>query len=113
MQDFCEVYVPEAGGEAVGVGEVDVVQEVAEGADGVRDRTLLDVHVEGVGHDAAVGETRLAPEPGALLQTVEQVRAVAVPALEREIHPQGCGVLARCPYSLNGPQPLVAGFGDG
>ena len=58
------------------------------GEDGAGDGTLFYVHVEGVGHDAAVRETRLAPHPGSLLQTVQHVRTVAVPALEREIDPE-------------------------
>ena len=34
LQDFREIYVPQAGGEAIGVGEVDVVEKVAVGQDG-------------------------------------------------------------------------------
>src|SRR5215218_3956111 len=75
LQDFREVYVAEAGGETIGVGEVNVVKKVTVGEDGAGDRRFFYVHVEGVSHDAAVQEARLAPHPHALLQTVQHVGA--------------------------------------
>src|SRR5215208_277499 len=103
LQHTCEVHVAEAWGEAVGVGEVHVVQQGAEVADSSRDRTFLYVHVKGIGHDPAVGETRLPPHPGALVEPVEHVGAVAVPTLQREVDPEGDGMLAGFIYSLYRP----------
>src|SRR5829696_2616719 len=112
-RDLCEVYVAETWGEAVGVGEVHMVQEVSEGADGRWDRALLDVHVKGIGHDAAVRKACLPPHPHALVEPVEHVGAIAVPALQREVDTEGGGVLANSSYSLYGPLPLIVRIGDG
>src|SRR5215204_6235869 len=113
LQDICEVYVAEAWGEAVGVREVHVVQQGAEVADSSWDRTFLYVHVKGIGHDPAVREARLLPHPGALVEPVEHVGAVAVPTLQREVDPEGDGMLAGFTYSLYRPLPLVMRIGDG
>src|SRR5829696_69438 len=107
LQDFCEVYVAEAWGEAVGVGEVHVVQQGAEVANSSWDRTFLYVHVKGIGHDPAVSETRLTPHPGAFVEPVEHVGAVAVPAFERKVDTERDGILAGFTYSLYRPLPLV------
>src|SRR5215213_12038019 len=90
-----------------------MVQEVSEGADGRWDRALLDVHVKGIGHDAAVRKACLPPHPGALVEPVEHVGAIAVPALQREVDTEGGGVLADFSYSLYGPMPLIVRIGDG
>src|SRR5215210_3596264 len=113
LQDISEIYVAEAWGEAVGVGEVHVVQQGAEVADSSWDRTFLYVHVKGIGHDSAVRETCLPPHPGAFVEPVEHVGAVAVPALQREVDPEGNGMLAGLTYCLYRPLPLVMRIGDG
>src|SRR5918993_2788918 len=113
LQDFCEVYVAEARGQAVGVGEVHVVQQGAEVADSSWDRTFLYVHVKGIGHDPAVRETRLPPHPGTFVEPVEHIGAVAVPTLQREVDPKRDGMLAGLAYSLYRPLPLVMRIGDG
>ena len=113
LQDFREVHVAEAWGEAVGVREVHVIQEVSEGADGRWDRSFFDIHVNGIGHDTAAREARLPPHPRALVESVQHEGAVAVPALQREADPEGSRVLAGCPYSLYRPQPFVMRIGDG
>src|SRR5215213_4603401 len=113
LQHIREIYVAEARGEAVGVGEVHVVQQSAEVAYSSWDRTFLYVHVKGIGHDPAVRETRLPPHPGALFEPVEHVGTVAVPTLQREVDPERDGMLAGFTYSLYRPPPLVMRIGDG
>ena len=54
LEDRPEVGVPAAGDGAVRVGEVHVVQQPLRRPERVGDRRLLDVHVEGVAHHAAV-----------------------------------------------------------
>src|SRR5215203_1215611 len=107
-QNLREVYVPEAGGEAIGVGEVDVVEEVPGREYGSGDRALLDVHVKGIGHDATVRKACLPPHPHALVEPVEHVGAVAVPALEREIDTEGSGVLTAFSYPSCAHRPSTS-----
>ena len=70
LRDCREVRVTEAGGEAVGVEELHVVQKVCVAVDGAGDLTFFYLHVKGVSHDTAVRKARVAPHPGALLQAI-------------------------------------------
>ena len=78
--------------EAVAVGDVDVDDVRPCGPDAGRDVSLLDIHVEEIGHDPDPTSGPLG-ELDALLETVDEVLLVAVERFEKDRHSRvsGCG----------------------
>ena len=79
-----EVKLPAAGLATLVVGEVDVDDVSGVAAQRGRDRVLLDVHVEHVGHQLDVGEVDSPAQLLGVVERAEQVGLVAVQRLERD-----------------------------
>jgi len=95
-------------GHAVVVGDVEVDEATLRGADGLVHVALLDVQVEHVEADAAVGPDFLGQQQR-LVVAVEEVRLEAVERLERQLHALALAVLVALLQALDGPLPLVLG----
>ncbi len=94
------------------VGDVEVGEPGADGADRLEQVDLLDVHVEAVEAHADVGADRVG-ECQRLLTPVDEVGLEAVQRLDAHPHPGGVGVLVDLLQAGDAPLPLLFGCAVG
>src|ERR1700736_2486622 len=92
---------------AIGVGEMDVLQEVAVSAERSLYRLFLQVHVKGIALDSAVVQPHLSPQRRGLVQAIQKIGLVAIPALQREADSEMGGVLAALTNAVHRPPALL------
>src|SRR5687767_9976217 len=90
-----------AGGAAVVLAGVEVAQSRSGGANGVAERTLLDIHMEGVEHELKTGMRNPVDKLNGLLGDVDEAGLEAVQRLHAEHHSEPGGIGGQGPQLLH------------
>src|SRR5690606_29831285 len=105
-----EIYMPLPGGQAVGVGHVDVFDITDIGGKFRTNAPVFDIHVEYIGHQHHIGHIHLFHKLYTFPDIVDEIDLVPVHGFEDEGDSSGQGVGAELPGHLH-EQIFYFGFG--